>query len=147
MAKKKRGSRPARFATLRGFYSTFKAGLMTSEIAKANVEATGFVIYESELEKFATEYPDIDIADFTEFAKTHGAHKVAGRKITGSARQYQLNTAEKAVQVGVAPENQEEFIKLVNLGYQWKERLQKLIPHGTVTISIPIRQPKAEATT
>lgn len=144
---KKRGSRPARFATLRGFYSTYKAGLLTSEAAKANVEATGFVIYESELEKFAAEYPDINMDDFTEFIKTHGAHKIAGKKVTGTQRQYQLNTKEKALQIGVAPENLDEYIKLMNLGYQWKDKLQSIVPLGTVTLSIPIRQPKAEATT
>ena len=99
--KKKRGARPARFATLRAFYANFKADLMTSESAKANIESTGYVIYESELEKFASEYPDIDIADFTEFIKAHGAHKVAGKKVTGTGgKQYQLNTKEKAEQIG-----------------------------------------------
>jgi len=146
--KKKRGARPARFATLRAFYANFKADLMTSESAKANIESTGYVIYESELEKFASEYPDIDIADFTEFIKAHGAHKVAGKKVTGTGgKQYQLNTKEKAEQIGVLPEHLDEYIKLMNIGYQWKEKLQSIIPLGTVTISIPIRQPKAVATT
>lgn len=144
---KKRGARPARFATLRAFYCNFKAELMTSESAKANIESTGYVIYESELEKFASEYPDIDIADFTEFVKAHGAHKVAGKKVTGTQRQYQLNTKEKAEQIGVLPEHLDEYVKLMNIGYQWKEKLQSIVPLGTVTVSIPIRQPKAEATT
>lgn len=144
---KKRGSRPARFATIRGFFNTNAAGLLTSEAAKANVEATGFVIYDSELEKFAAEYPDVDMVKFTEFIKAHGAHKVAGKKVTGTQRQYQLNTPEKAAQIGVIPENVAEYVKLMNLGYQWKEKLQSIVPLGTVTISIPIRQPKAEATT
>lgn len=144
---KKRGARPARFATLRAFYCNFKAELMTSESAKTNIESTGYVIYESELEKFASEYPDIDIADFTEFVKAHGAHKVAGKKVTGTQRQYQLNTKEKADQLGVLPENLDKYIKLVNMGYQWKAELQKIIPNGTISLAIPIRQPKAEATT
>ena len=142
---KKRGSRSARFATLRGFYSSYKAGYLDDEAAKNNISVTGFVIYDSELEKFAQEFPDIDMADFTEWLKTHGGHKEAGKKITGTQRQYQLNTKEKAEQVGVTPENVDEFIKLVNLGYQWKEKLQAIIPLGTVTISIPIRQPKEKA--
>lgn len=146
--KKKRGSRAARFATLRSFYNSFVAGLMTDESATANIENTGFVIYDSELEKFATEYPDVDMEKFTEFLKTHKAHKVAGKKVTGTGQQHRLNTREKALEVGVAEENIDEYIKLVNLGYQWKEKLQGLMTKGTVTITIPIRQPKeAEATT
>ena len=144
---KKRGSRAARFATLRSFYNSFVAGLLTAEAAKANIESTGFVVYDSEFDKFAEEYPDIDITKFAEFLKANGGHKVAGKKVTGTGKQHRLNTPEKAAEVGVALENVEEYIKLVNLGYQLKEKLQAIITKGTVTLTIPIRQPKAETST
>jgi len=141
---KKRGSRPTRFAALRAFYNSYKAGLMDDAQVNANVQQTGFVVYESELEKFASEFPDVDIVDFTAFVKAHGAHKVAGKKVTGTGKQFSLNTAEKAAQIGVLPDNVVRYIEVVNMGYKWRDELQKLIPLGTVTISIPIRQPKKE---
>lgn len=144
---KKRGGRAARFATLRSFFNSSLAGLMTQEAVKANVESTGFVVYDSELLKFTEEYPDVDMEKFLEWLKANGGHKVAGKKITGTPRQYRLNTKEKALEVGVREEDVEEYIKLVNLGYQLKDKLQKLMSKGTVTLTIPIRQPKeAEVT-
>lgn len=138
----KKGSRDTRFSFLKTFFSMSEAGLQTDEAIKQNIEFAGFSIYEKELEKFAAEFPDIDVAKFTEFLKKYDVLKTGSKKVSDGSGKTSLNTVEKAKTLGVADENVEKYIALVNQLYAIKKELQPLITLGTISLAIPIREQK-----
>jgi len=141
----KRGSRDSRFAVMKTFYSTFKAGHMPEEIVKQNLEFAGFSIYESELEKVPAEFPDIDVNDFRAFLEKFGVLKLKKAPSEGKGGgKLSLNTLEKAKAVGVLDENIEKYLEIVNKMFDLRKELQPIVPHGTVTITIPNREKKEE---
>lgn len=142
-----RGKRDTRFATLRTLFSSHRADLMDLEVCKKNVEMCGYVVYETEIEKFAVENPDIDIEQFVQWLKDVNALKIPGKKSsTGGSgnRNRSINTVEKAEQVGVAPENVEKYLDLVNQIFALKDELAPLCTNGVISFAIPLKKEKAE---
>lgn len=139
----KRGTRDARFSVFRTFYAANKAGHMSDESVQENVKFAGFNIYESELDKFTEEFPDIDASDFKEWLLKFDLLKAAKAKSAGGGKgRLSLNTIDKAKSVGVSDENVDRYIALMEQMFALRTELQSIVPVGTVTITIPIREKK-----
>lgn len=134
------------FDALNKFYQALKNGDQSVEDIAKNVSLLEYTVYESQMGKFAEEYPEVNADEFREFLKSVGAYKEAGKSSGGGRRSSTLNTPEKAAQVGVAPENVEEFVKLTTAIKEAGGRLNEICTTGRVSFSIPKLKPKNDDT-
>ena len=108
-----REKKNTRFTVIKLLYLQTQANYMTVENAKLN--AVGYAIYPSELDKFHAEFPDIDMAEFEAFLKTvdalKGAKKPGERKGGTSTT---LNTPEHLTEIGIAVDKVVETVGYVN---------------------------------
>lgn len=138
----KKASRDVRIDQVKQLYGMYKAQINSLETTKANIAFTGYFIFESELAKFAEKNPEVNMEDFTSFLKEVGAYHKSSRKGDGTGKaggNTSLNTKEKASEVGVTAENLDQYLSLINAMVAIKKDLQKIIPSGSVTVSIPKR--------
>jgi len=143
-------SREVRFVTLKDWYIFYSQGMFDIKQVKEFVEKTGHRLYESELEKFSQSFPDINIDNFKQFLIDVQALKKAGRKApvgsgTGREHTIKMNTPEKAAQVGVAPEDFDEYLLYITTIYEAKALLQKICKKGVVSFAIPVKKDKLVA--
>ena len=109
-----KGKKVTRFDVISKYFMAVETGIQPLERAKQNIAMLGYKIFKSELEKFAAEYPDINLDTFRTFLQAVDAYKVGGKKVTGvdGVRKTYIDTVEKATEVGVAPENMEAYLAL-----------------------------------
>lgn len=145
MAKAKRN---ARFDVIARLYAGFKSGNQTADQISQNLEILEYFLTEAELPKFTEQNPEVDLNDFTEFLKTVNGFKVSKKKSAGGNRgggKTHLNTVEAAQERGVAPENVESYISLVNSVYETSKQINALMTQGArVSFAIPMLKEKAE---
>jgi len=123
-----RNKRETRFVVLKGFYTTFLRGLMDEQAVKANVEESHSFIYESEVEKFNKTYPEVNPEEFLAWLKHNGGYKVAGKRTSTGVGRASLKSADKAVELGVLPENASEYASEVTKLFESKSKIDALIP-------------------
>ena len=147
----KRDKREVRFSTLKTFYGLYAAERLGStpeeNLAKAkdNVAFSNAVLFESEIEKFAEKYPEVDIAGFVQFCTDTDALKKSGAKGTsGGGHQTRLNSPEAAVERGVQPQFVNDYIALVEQLYVTAKALNELMPSDVarVSLAIPVKHKK-----
>src|SRR5690606_11475214 len=134
----------ARFDVIRKFHAQVEAGLMDVETAKSNLDMLGYKIFESEVDKFIEKNPDVSKEKFVEFLNATNALKQSGKKSTGSGRT-RLNTPEAAAERGVAPENVDKYIALIEQVYATCKELNEIITKGATSFACPVPKEKAEA--
>ena len=155
----KRDKRETRFSMLKSYYEMHKSGILGNSDeeslakAKANVEFArdnnGVMMFESELEKFAEKYPQIDIVDFTQFVTATGGLKTTASKgATGERESHtRLNTPEAAIERGVAEDKVAEYISEVEQIYVLAKSINSKMDNARVSFAIPktkVADPNAE---
>lgn len=124
----KRPKRNSRFDTVKQLYGMVAGNYATEEQAKAQFAYGQVVIFKSELEKFAEENPDIDIAQFEAFLNNTGALKVAGKKsVGGGNKMTSLGSPEKIADLGITPENVEAYQTALKAMQEAKKAINDLI--------------------
>lgn len=124
----KRPKRNSRFDTVKQLYGMVAGGYATEEQAKAQFAYGNVVVFKSELEKFAEENPDIDIAQFESFLSNTGALKIAGKKGTGGGNKMtSLGSAEKIADLQILPENVEAYQTALKAMQDAKKAINDLI--------------------
>lgn len=127
----KRVKRDTRFSILRGFFNSYAKGYMDDNAIESNIKEQDLFLYEKEIEKFAQAYPDVNMEEFEGWLKKFNAIKVAGQRKSGDgAGRQSLNTKEKAEEYGVAPENVETYIGLINQIFAVSGEVDKLVSEG-----------------
>lgn len=144
-----RDKREVRFSTLYTFYSMYKSGVLDPDpeqnlkMAKANVQYSKHILYQSELPKFAEKYPQVDLADFESFLNQVDGLKVGGKKkSSGEGHQTRLNTSEAAAERGVVEENVARYTELVEAVYAACRELNLMIPNARCSFAIPMKKVK-----
>lgn len=122
----KRASRKVRFNFFKDFYGLYTGNYMTLEQAKQNVYATGHVLFESELDKFHNEFPDIEADSFDEFIKEVNGLKSVKRDTSGN-RGTRLASKEKATALGVPEDKFEDYVNELETIAQAKANLREMI--------------------
>lgn len=132
----KRDKREVRFNALKTFYKMYKAEVLSADPeenlkqAKANIQFSGAVLFESEVEKFAEKNAEIDSADFVEFCKSTGAYKKSGSKGTGDGGHVtRLDTAEAAQEKGCTDVSR--YVELTSGVQAAVKELKTILPAGT----------------
>jgi len=154
-----REKRNARLSQIKTVFDMHVQGLIDLEMAKKHIqfgkENNGVMIFASEYPKFAEEYAE-DIASgkftleqFQKFCVETGALKKANskKKASGdpSTSRGRLNTAEAAVERGVAPENIDAYLQLVETIYTHTKALNALVTKARVSFAIPVIKEEPEA--
>uniref|UniRef100_A0A6H1ZKB1 Uncharacterized protein n=1 Tax=viral metagenome TaxID=1070528 RepID=A0A6H1ZKB1_9ZZZZ len=138
-----RAKRDVRFDALRNYHAMYVAGIHDIDASKRNVEFTGHCLFKSELEKFQEKHPDVEMESFTQFLKETGGFRDKGKRPgTGKGGGKTLNTVEKAEQIGVAPENIETYVTIINNVYDSIDALRQLVTKGRVSFAIPLIKEK-----
>lgn len=129
-----RQKRDVRITTLHTFYNVWKQKALAEddeenlEIAKKNVEFSNCFLYESEVEKFAEQYPQVDMEEFTAFLQATSAIKEKKSSSgSGQGRGTHLNTEEAAIERGVLPESVGQYITLVSEIYEKCKEINDLL--------------------
>lgn len=139
-----KGKKATRFDVISKYYMAVSTGIQPLEQAKQNIAMLEYKIFESEIEKFGAEFPDINLDDFRAFLKSVDAYKVGGKKAgtgTGERKTY-IDSVEKATEVGVAPENMEAYLALVHQVQPLVKQLNALCTKGRVSFAIPVLKEK-----
>lgn len=136
------------------WFNQLKHGISDADHIKKLADYSGYFLYDSEAEKLFNE-PDglssihvetIDAEAFrnflTEFdlVKTPKYRKQAGDKTS----RVSLNSAESALEKGVAPENVQLFIENMTKMYEFKKEAEKYLNGKKIAVSIPERKEKEE---
>ena len=141
----KRPTRTQRFNDLKDFYGMLKAGHLTSEQVKDSLNYKGTMIFESEVDKFNTDFPDIDATDFLEFIKNAEVLRKPGRKNPVGTATTRLTSDEKAEQLGISAENKDEYVALITEINAKRKRLAELITTPLYSSSFSITKSKAKS--
>lgn len=146
-----REKRNARLSQIKTVFDMHIQGLIDLDMAKKHIqfgkENNGVMIFASEYPKFAEDFAE-DIASgkftleqFQKFCAETGALKKATSKkktTDGSASRGRLNTAEAALERGVAPENVDAYLQLVEEIYTKTKALNALVTKARVSFAIPV---------
>jgi len=105
--------RRERFAEVKRLIEMRKAGIITDEITKSQLEFTGTFLYQSEVEKFMNQFPSITVDDFNEFQENFNIIKqsvVKGGSGKGGSRLDSLKAAER---LGVPEDKRDLYVSEV----------------------------------
>ena len=140
--------RKTRFDAIHTLFNMNKAGMIELDIAKKQMDYAGHFLYESEIEKFLGNFPDVESDEFKAFVNecdVISAKKRSGGGGRGSSLGKRgLATPEKAVLNGVAEEDVEAYCKLVNSVYDHIVEINKLVTTVHVSFSFPKDKVKEE---
>ena|SRR5690606_29772441 len=124
----KRGKREVRHTVLKGFFGSYNKGYMDDEAIKSNLESSNVTIYESEVEQFAKDNPEVNIQEFVEWTKKFGVYKIAGKKSTTGVGRLTLKSPDKAKELGVADADVEKFTSIMSQIFDLTEAANELVP-------------------
>lgn len=141
----KRASRQTRFQFYKDLYGMVEAGYATEDQAKAQVGFTGHVLYKTEVPKFEAANPEINAEGFAAFLVNVGGLKSGGRVLTGRGGSTSLDSDAKIAQLGILPENVDEYKSIIGNIQSEKKRLAELIktPHYGTSFSITLNKKAA----